>query len=158
MELMDIYGSYSIDKEEPEEDERWFGRVLVNERGEFEGVVEDFPKTKKFFVFGIYTRESINVTRCVAGDEELPRRYDGLKEDRRYYGTVEMITDDNNFVIGTSRVSIIPAENNREVTTYETDPLKQEMMKMRKGLGSTSMTLYRDFYHQKVEKAPYQKK
>ena len=145
MELIDIYGRSAQENATYDLENCWFGRILSDEKGKFEGVVEDYFEENKYFIFGDMTPASIVVTRCAVEDKEMSKKFDGLKEREKYYGTVSAVYEEQEEVLGECRISLQPAELTREITNFELTRLKRQMEEMKKQLGPNSRNLYQTF-------------
>ena len=85
--IIDIYGhSTSFNKKHPTKED-WYGRILVGEDNEFEGVVEGPTREDYSLIFGQITDVSLVFTKCLGDNLEVAYRYDGLKQGRKYIGT-----------------------------------------------------------------------
>ena len=143
--IVDIFGHNKEFCEEYRKDNSWFGRILLGEDGCFEGVVEDYHQTDYYLVFGYATRESLIVTKCSKKDKDVPYKYEGFRENRKFEGSFAAKNPYVEIPLGECSISLLPAEATREESDSETQELKIRIAKLKHNLGEIGNYLHEDF-------------
>ena len=149
MNLIDIYGRSTQEDAAYDLENCWFGRVLETKNGKFEGITQDYYGENTYFIFGTITPVSIIVTRCPIIGNEMSKKFDGLKEKDKYYGTVSVIYEEEEEALGECIITLLPAELTREITDFEVERLKERIQDAKKQLSPNNKQVYNSFLKRK---------
>lgn len=143
--IVDIFGNYTDFDEMYQTENSWFGRVVMGDDSEFEGIVEDYNQTDSYFVFGQVTEEGLSVTKCAKQDKDVPYVYEGEYEDGRFYGMVQARNLYVKIPMGECKMSLMPADVTREESDQEMKELKIKIARMKHDLGEIGNSLHESF-------------
>lgn len=147
--IIDVFG-YSAEFDDVyRTDDSWFGRVLVGEDNQFEGVVEDFYQTDYYFVFGEMKDKSIRLIKLSRNDRDVPYLFEATKENRKFYGDYSAKNLYVEIPLGECQVSLLPADATREESDYEKDGIRLKMEDLKQQLGEIGQSIYQDFSNSK---------
>ena len=149
--IIDIHGYNAEFDRKLLRDNSWFGRILLGEDENFEGIVEDYYSEEFYFVFGQCAKESMTLTKCSLEDREIPNVFDGLKEKGKVQGVYFKKDLENQIELGNCKINLLPAEATREETEEEKKVLKEKIARVKKRLGVVGTTLHREFETTKSE-------
>lgn len=144
--ILDIHGyKTNLGEENYSKEDSWFGRILVGDDQQFEGIVQDWFQENYFFVFGQLTQDSLNLTKCSLEDKETPCVFDAYKEEGKIEGSVFSKGAEEEKPLGTCRMTIIPAGATRDETDYERTILHNKIALIKLELGEMGNALEQDF-------------
>ena len=144
--IIDIYGQNKKYGEDYIRDNSWYGRILMGEDQQFEGVVEDYFGENYFLIFGQLTEDSMELTRCALEDKELPSIYEGLKIKNKIKGAFRNTDSYVKYApLGVCQISLIPADATREETDAERENIRKKVAQMKSRLGQMGTNLEKSF-------------
>lgn len=122
-EIIDIYlyrtdmdGIYDLE-------DSFFGRILKKD-DKFEGIIREYDRELCYLVYGNIEGNSITFMKSSNG-LIVDHRIVAKKENTGYYGIYSAAEGEIEIPITECKVSLLPAEQTREITTFEMKRLKQ---------------------------------
>ena len=143
--IIDIYGHSAEYDEMYQLENSWFGRVIIGEDQKFEGIVEDFYQTAKYFVFGQVTEQELFVTKCTKQDTDLPCYFSGKQDDGKFYGDYSVKNQYVEIPLGECKMSLLSADKTRDESDTEMRELKVAIAEYKHHLGEIGNTLHKEF-------------
>lgn len=144
--LYDIIGSFSTMIDETTDNENpWLGRVIIDDKNFFEGVIENACYSQLYFTFGKIDNGKILL---FTGDNELdsvPKQYSAIKNKSSYYGIYSAKDAYTEVPMGECFINLTSADMTREVTDYELTIVKRKTEEEKKKINETTRTLYDNF-------------
>lgn len=146
--IIDIGGIYTNSFGDYEDENYLFGRILLDEKNNFEGIVENHFSNYRYLVFGSLKKDGLDFIIGNDETEEVPKRFITHKQDDCFGGSIYAKDRYNEIPLGECRISIRPAEQTREVTDYELFIINNQIEFQKISLGERSRELYSDFISQ----------
>ena len=143
--ILDIGGIYTNAFGEYEEENYLLGRLLLDEKNNFEGIVENNSSNCSYLVFGSLKGDELDFIIGNDEREEVPKRFVTNKQDNCFDGSIYAKDKYNEIHLGECRISVRPAEKRREVTDYELSIVNNQIKLQKVSLGERTRELYSDF-------------
>ena len=128
------------------------GRIVIQEDHSFEGFIEDYGFSTRYFVFGkINPEEGMELVKCRMYDKEIPKLYRGKQEGNRFYGDYLAKSSFAEVELGECKVTVLNPDSYREVGEIEIETLEQETKRFHDSLGQESSQIYAQMMNSKKE-------
>ena len=147
--IIDLFGYNANEYDMYDAENSWYGTVLVGEDNWFEGVVREYCDEDYSLVFGHMTEETLDVIKVAPEDQHVAKRYEGLKDGKKFYGMYMAKALWTEIPIGECKMSLLPAETTREETDMERAYVHKKINIMADRLGEMGTLLYQDFQTQR---------
>ena len=150
--LMDIMGLWNRDSSlDFNENDKWEGKLLLEEDGWFEGIVSDInsPYKDDRFIFGVYyPGKFIELLKISPTNVSNPYCFHANRDAKTYDGKFEVIGLFGNMPYGNCSISTQYAEFVRENTSLESTTLKAQIQKYKNEIMDSDN---REFYYNTLD-------
>lgn len=146
--LEDIFGYFAFYDDYYHKEDQWFGRVIVDEENNFEGIATDFNENEKYYVFGSYLNDKISLYRFTLDDTtRFAHKYTCGKAGKKYYGTTFVTDSFIEIPIGDCKITLMNADKTREVSEVEIDKVKEHIEEYKNSLNNKQIALYESLHN-----------
>ena len=134
---------------------RYVGKVALDKKGFFEGILVDLSTRRNYLAFGYYKEGIIlNIVKGICDDRsEYPKEIRLRKSDKSYKGEISIKSSFADFPIGKGEVQVLEINRTRREQKEELDNLNRRVMILKSNMNKETKEVYQKVMpKQEVEK------